>query len=416
MKKLLSIILSLIMAFSLTACSNTADSGNAVTQDNEVAADKTADTEEEAKEDTVPEVKPDSLEAVEEMVDKDVEATIASLVKDYEELETEIDTYDMYKSNTEKMEAFYDHVIASHQELTVRLRKYALAYAEIILASDSDDKYDEMEEMYDVIYDRAGEEIYDEIYDGILENMYDAFYDGILEEAYDTVEYSEWSDFRSEEYDWWSDARSEVYEEWSDFRSEVYDFWSDMRSELWDDNMEKAREEIEDFRADIEKMEGKGEKENSEAETEVTVEENMEQEDSVLTEEKAIEEKTEQEDGVLKEKAVEEKAEQEDSTLAEETIVKEENADLVDGMRLEFKEAMDSYEAFYDEYCEFMAEYKANPTDMKLLAEYADMMVKLADMDKKFQSWKDSDLNHAELKYYAEVNGRITQKLLEVAY
>ena len=182
----------------------------------------------------------------------------------------------MYKSNTEKMEAFYDHVIASHQELTVRLRKYALAYAEIVLASDSDDKYDEMEEMYDVIYDRAGEEIYDEIYDGILENMYDAFYDGILEEAYDTVEYSEWSDFRSEEYDWWSDARSEVYDEWSDFRSEVYDFWSDMRSELWDDNMEKAMEEIEDFRADIEKMEGKGEKENSGAETEVTVEENME--------------------------------------------------------------------------------------------------------------------------------------------
>ena len=39
-----------------------------------------AETEEEVKEDTVTEVKPDSLEAVEEMVNKDVEETIASLV------------------------------------------------------------------------------------------------------------------------------------------------------------------------------------------------------------------------------------------------------------------------------------------------------------------------------------------------
>ncbi len=89
--------------------------------------------------------------------------------------------------------------------------------------------------------------------------------------------------------------------------------------------------------------------------------------------------------------------------------------ELVDGMRPEFKEAMDSYEAFYDEYCDFMKKYAENSTDLKLIAEYADMVSELAEMDKKFQAWDEGEMNDAELKYYLEVNTRVTQKLLEVA-
>lgn len=92
-----------------------------------------------------------------------------------------------------------------------------------------------------------------------------------------------------------------------------------------------------------------------------------------------------------------------------------EEKDLVDGMRPEFKEAMDSYEAFYDEYCDFMKKYKENPADVRLIAEYADMLKKGAEMDEKFAAWEGDDLNNAEVKYYAEVSARITQKLLEVA-
>lgn len=84
-------------------------------------------------------------------------------------------------------------------------------------------------------------------------------------------------------------------------------------------------------------------------------------------------------------------------------------------MRVEFKEAMDSYEAFYDEYCDFMVKYQENSTDFGLIAEYAEMVVKLAEMDEKFAAWEDEDLNDAELAYYIEVSARITQKLLEVA-
>ncbi len=253
MKKLLSLILVLIMALSLGACGDKTASDDTLVQDNNVATEGNTDKDKET------EIEADSLDTLEIIIVKDVEDTIAALTKDYEELKNEIDTYDKYKSNTEKVEDFYNKVFTSQEELTIRLREYALTYAEMILESDSDndDKYDEMDELYDVIYDDAGDDVYDEIYDGILDDMYEVFYDGILDDAYDTVEYSEWSDLRSNEYDWWSDTRSDVYDDWSDFRSDVYDFWSDIRSDLWDDDVEKATERIEDFKGDIEKLKDK---------------------------------------------------------------------------------------------------------------------------------------------------------------
>ncbi|MEY8233618.1 leucine-rich repeat domain-containing protein [Oscillospiraceae bacterium 50-16] len=85
------------------------------------------------------------------------------------------------------------------------------------------------------------------------------------------------------------------------------------------------------------------------------------------------------------------------------------------GIRPEFKEAMDSYEAFYDEYCAFMKQYSANPTDLTLLGKYTDMLSRLADMDEKFEAWESEDLSNEELKYYLEVSNRITAKLLDAA-
>lgn len=86
---------------------------------------------------------------------------------------------------------------------------------------------------------------------------------------------------------------------------------------------------------------------------------------------------------------------------------------LSNDMRPEFKEAMDSYEAFYDEYCEFMKKFANNPSDLGLLAEYGDMMSKMTDMSEKFDAWDEDEMNKAELEYYLEVNNRVAQKLLE---
>lgn len=99
--------------------------------------------------------------------------------------------------------------------------------------------------------------------------------------------------------------------------------------------------------------------------------------------------------------------------VSEETTVPETTA-AASGIRPEFKEAMDSYEAFYDEYAAFMADYKKNPTDFSLLMKYTTMLTKVAEMDEKFNAWDQNDMTPEELKYYLEVNTRIQKKLIDL--
>ncbi len=92
-----------------------------------------------------------------------------------------------------------------------------------------------------------------------------------------------------------------------------------------------------------------------------------------------------------------------------------EQKETSDGLRPEFKEAMDSYEAFFDEYCDFLEQYKQDPSNLKLLAEYSEMLTKLSEMEESFGEWKEEDMSKEELAYYLEVSNRITQKLLVVS-
>ena len=79
-----------------------------------------------------------------------------------------------------------------------------------------------------------------------------------------------------------------------------------------------------------------------------------------------------------------------------------------------FKEAMDSYEKFFNEYVEFMKKYEENPSDLTLISEYADFMKKYSDTMSKLNSINQSELSVADLNYYTEVMARITKKLEEV--
>lgn len=82
-------------------------------------------------------------------------------------------------------------------------------------------------------------------------------------------------------------------------------------------------------------------------------------------------------------------------------------------IRADVKEALDSYEEFFDEYCAFMKKFNDNPSDLSLLGEYASFMAQYADAMDKLDKMK-SDLNNAEMKYYLEVMNRINIKLLEI--
>ena len=107
------------------------------------------------------------------------------------------------------------------------------------------------------------------------------------------------------------------------------------------------------------------------------------------------------EDTKAKENPAEPKAEESTETLDD------------NGIRPHIKEAIDSYEAFVDEYCTFMTEYSL--TDLSKLSTYNELISKELEMTEKFKALENEDLNEAEAVYYSEVSIRCSQKLLEVA-
>lgn len=102
----------------------------------------------------------------------------------------------------------------------------------------------------------------------------------------------------------------------------------------------------------------------------------------------------------------------EDSNEVESTENKEKPT--TDGLSSDFKSAMDNYEKFMDEYVAFMKKYKANPTDISLLADYTDYMSKYSNFIQSFGEWENKDLDSDELAYYVDVQSRVSKKLLEV--
>lgn len=235
MKRMLVIVLAIVMTIGLAACSG----GQATVTD-----------ENNQK------VSIGSIEELTEIVDQDVVDTEATLRAEYDQLASEIDTYDKYVKNKEKVEAFYGTIHEETKDICIRMREYSIAYTEIVMKENetNDDKYDAMEDLYDIIYDDACGEIYDLIYDDLLGDMYDLIYDGVVSDGYDYTGYEQWSDTSSEAYDMWSDSLSDVYDEWSDALSDIYDFWSDVCGHIYDGGTEDIDEEIAKFREEIEEM------------------------------------------------------------------------------------------------------------------------------------------------------------------
>lgn len=295
-------------------------------------------------------------------VEQTMEGTLSALTSEWEALAVGIDSYADYMASADKIRAFYSRVNTASAQLCDALCTLGIDYAETVLASGSsaDDMYDAMDDLYDLIYDDAGDDLYDSIYDGVLEDMYDVLYDGALDDR-GSVAYSDWSDARSNEYDQWSDTRSDAYDQWSDFRSDMFDLWSDLRSELLWDDIDAAREVVADFREDLTRRTGQS--------------------------------------GATQ------------TAQAVPTAASSSGTDIDPA----FKAAMDAYEAFFDEYVEFMLAFAAaeDPTallgkGLAFLQQYEEEMTALEELG-------EGPLTDAEALYYTEVMLRIQQKLLEVA-
>lgn len=161
--------------------------------------------------------------------------------------------------------------------------------------------------------------------------------------------------------------------------------------------------------------------EKSSVSSEPTVSEEASSEDSSVAEEsKESDESSESNESSENESIDEEISSEGENTPDEAESVTSEEVEapaenLVDGMRPEFKEAIDSYEAFFDEYCEFMKKYNESPDDLTLLTQYAEYIAQYTDTMSKMEALDNGEMNDAESKYYIEVTSRINQKLLEIA-
>ena len=102
----------------------------------------------------------------------------------------------------------------------------------------------------------------------------------------------------------------------------------------------------------------------------------------------------------------EEPAEPEETPQAE--------APALTGIRPEFKAAMDSYEAFYNEYIDFLEEYYQNPADLSMLGRYTELLAKSEEMERSFDAWDESDMSNEEIIYYMEVTTRIEERMINL--
>lgn len=99
---------------------------------------------------------------------------------------------------------------------------------------------------------------------------------------------------------------------------------------------------------------------------------------------------------------------QEDPTIEEEAVDQ-------NGIRPEFQKSMESYEAFFDEYIEFMNAFKQDSTSLSMLTKYAEFMAKYEKAMTEMDNIDESELNDAENKLFLETQLRINNKLTEVA-
>ncbi len=91
------------------------------------------------------------------------------------------------------------------------------------------------------------------------------------------------------------------------------------------------------------------------------------------------------------------------------TSAPEASSAAASGIRPEFKEAMDSYEAFFDSYWEFMRSYDSS--DLTMMTKYAEFMSQYADMMDKLDAVDESELSPEEEDYYIQTMAHINDEL-----
>lgn len=106
------------------------------------------------------EVSASTIDEIEEMAIKDVEATKTKLESERDALSEKITDFDVYTKKVDKVKSYYDDALKQTEllsirlrKLSIRLRKYAYKYAELIMNEDVSYKvkYKDLSGIYEYI-------------------------------------------------------------------------------------------------------------------------------------------------------------------------------------------------------------------------------------------------------------------------
>ncbi len=189
-----------------------------------------------------------SVDELENELMEKLEGEIDELNTAWEDMKYDIETAEDYVDNVGDVAAFYDEIVYSTENMSMIVYDYAIKIAEAVIYGDSsvEDKADEIEALYDVIYFDAMDLLDSEIDDGILDDMEDYFYYDILQDEY--IHNIDDVDYIDEENNMWNIAEGLVNDWISMVEEDVYDLYSDLEDDLWDEDIDAAKAVLDEFK------------------------------------------------------------------------------------------------------------------------------------------------------------------------
>lgn len=102
-----------------------------------------------------------------------------------------------------------------------------------------------------------------------------------------------------------------------------------------------------------------------------------------------------------------------DKDASSESVDEETTAKEVKNDNAAWREFLEDYEAWVDDYIAVLKKYKEDPTDLSILSDYSKMIAELANWPKRIEEVQESIMDADDLAEYTKEILRIAGKLAE---
>ena len=138
--------------------------------------------------------KTESYHSPQEVIDainKEADTMISTLEKEYTSIPSQIDSYEAYIQNADRIAEWYATMNETTKEFFTGMEKYYEAYYRMMLdtCKNNDELKDSLELFYEEVYEGTFEDLYKKLYEGLFKDIYEDIYEDVLSKADDIVSY-----------------------------------------------------------------------------------------------------------------------------------------------------------------------------------------------------------------------------------